>query len=88
MWFDREMLPFCGRVFRVRRRVNRFVNDQDGKLLELKNDALTLEGTVCSGELSLRRWFCSRAIYPYWRECWLERVEAPSQAAGPQRAQA
>jgi hypothetical protein len=40
-----------------------------------KSDCVTLEGVVCSGERSLRRWFCPRAIYPYWRECWLRRVE-------------
>jgi hypothetical protein len=78
LWFDREMLPFCGREFRVRQRIRRFVNDHDGKLIELKNEAITLDGVVCSGEYSLRRWFCARAIYPYWRECWLERVEPAS----------
>lgn len=74
LWFDREMMPYCGRMFRVRRRISRFINDQDGKMIVLKNEAVTLDGVVCSGDLSLRRWFCPRAIYPYWRECWLERV--------------
>src|SRR5262249_34441244 len=32
LWFDREMLPFCGKVFRVRRRVRRFVDERDGKM--------------------------------------------------------
>jgi hypothetical protein len=86
LWFDQEMLPFCGQVFRVRQRVGRFVDERDGKLVELKNEAITLDGVVCSGELSLRRWFCPRAIYPFWRECWLERVEAPAQTSVPQRA--
>ena len=75
LWFDEEMLPYCGQEFRVRQRVRHFINDQDGKMVELKNEAITLEGVVCSGNHSLRRWFCSREIYPYWRECWLERVD-------------
>jgi hypothetical protein len=77
MWFDREMLPFCGGTFRVRRRIHRFIDERaGGRMVELtKNDCVTLEGVVCSGDLSLRRWFCPRAIYPYWRECWLRRVE-------------
>jgi hypothetical protein len=79
LWFDREMLPYCGKVFRVRQRVRHFVNDQDGRLIELKNEAITLEGVICSGNYSLRRWFCAREIYPYWRECWLERVAAPAE---------
>jgi hypothetical protein len=78
LWFDREMMPFCGGTFRVRQRVRRFINDQDGRMVELKNDCVTLEGGVCSGDRSLRRWFCPREIYSYWRECWLRRVEAPA----------
>jgi hypothetical protein len=93
LWFDMEMLPYCGQEFRVRQRVRTFINDQDGKMVELKNEAITLEGVVCSGNHSLRRWFCSREIYPYWRECWLERVDpavevpdsGPARAAGDRR---
>ncbi|HSB18430.1 MAG TPA: hypothetical protein VLD85_00320 [Anaeromyxobacteraceae bacterium] len=74
LWFDREMLAFCGRIFRVRRRVTRIIDERDGRLLPLKSDCIMLEGVVCSGENSLGRWFCPRAIYPYWREAWLTRV--------------
>ncbi len=84
LWFDREMMPYCGGTYRVRRRVSRFVNDQDGKMIELKSDCVTLDGVVCSGDLSLRRWFCGRAIISYWRECWLRRVE-PSPVSGARR---
>jgi hypothetical protein len=73
LWFDREMLPFCGRTFRVRQRIQRFIDDRDGRMVRIK-DCVTLEGAVCSGERSPRRWFCPRAIYSYWRECWLRRV--------------
>ena len=76
LWFDVEMLAFCGQTFRVRRRIERFVHDRDGKMIELPSDCVTLEGAVCSGERSTQRWFCPRAIYSYWRECWLERVPA------------
>jgi hypothetical protein len=81
LWFDREMLPYCGGTFRVRLRLKRFINDRDGSMVVLKNEAVTLDGVVCSGDLSLRRWFCPRAIYPFWRECWLERVEPAVQPA-------
>jgi len=78
LWFDREMEALCGQVFQVRQRVNRFINETDGTMIELKSDCITLEGAVCSGEYSLSRWFCPRAIHPYWREGWLERVDAPA----------
>jgi hypothetical protein len=76
MWFDREMLPFCGRTFRVRQRIHRFIDERAGRMVEFKkSDCVTLEGVVCSGDLSLRRWFCPREIYSFWRECWLRRVD-------------
>jgi hypothetical protein len=77
LWFDREMVPFCGKTFQVRRRVKRILDERSGKLIELRNDCVTLEGVVCPGEWSAGRWLCTRAIFPYWRECWLERVEPP-----------
>lgn len=76
LWFDVEMLPFCGQTFRVRQRIERFVHDRDGRMIELPSDCVTLDGAVCSGEWSTQRWFCPRAIHSYWRECWLERVPA------------
>lgn len=81
LWFDREMVPFCGKVFRVRKRVQRIVDEQTGRMIELKNDCVTLDGAVCSGERSPSRWFCPRGIFSYWRECWLERVEMEGRPA-------
>jgi hypothetical protein len=84
LWFDREMLAFCGKKYRVRRRIERLIEEPTGRMIELKGDCVTLEGAVCSGDASLGRWFCPRAIYHYWRECWLRRAEPPS--AGPAAA--
>jgi hypothetical protein len=75
LWFDKEMVPFCGQQRRVKSRVERFIDEQSGELVELKSDCFILDGVVCSGDLSDRRWFCPRAIYPWWREAWLRRVE-------------
>lgn len=79
LWFDREMLQYCGRTFRVRDRVTRFIHD-DGTLVTFKSPAVKLEGVTCSGDYSVGRWFCPRAIFPFWREDWLERVPAPGSA--------
>jgi hypothetical protein len=82
MWFDREMTPYCGGTFRVKQRVTRFIDDikDVGRMVELTSDAVTLEGVVCSGELSMYRWLCPRQVTPYWRECWLRRVDPPPAA--------
>jgi hypothetical protein len=77
LWFDREMLPYCGGTYRVKQRVTRFIDDRrGGKMIELKSDCVTLENVVCSGVLSPVRWFCPREIQSFWREAWLRRVEA------------
>jgi hypothetical protein len=79
LWFDREMLPYCGGTYRVKQRVTRFIDDRSrGKMIELKTDCVTLEGVVCSGVLSPVRWFCPREIQSFWREAWLRRVEHDS----------
>ena len=75
--FDREMLPYCGRTFRIKDRVRRIIDDKTGRMLNIRKDCLILEGAVCSGERSTGRWFCPRQIHPYWREAWLRRVEEP-----------
>jgi hypothetical protein len=75
LWFDREMLPYCGQTHGVQRRVERFIDESTGEMIELKTDAIILEGVICTGYQTENRWFCPRAIYPWWREAWLERVE-------------
>jgi hypothetical protein len=71
LWFDAEMLPYCGGIYRVLRRVHRIVDEKTGKLLDLKNPCIILDGVVCKSEF---HWLCPRAIYPYWRESWLKRA--------------
>lgn len=73
--FDREMLPYCGRTFRVRDRVDRIIEDKTGRMIKIRKDSLILEGVVCSGERSAGCWFCPREIYPFWREAWVRPVE-------------
>jgi hypothetical protein len=73
--FDREMMPYCGQTFRVHSRVEKIINDKNGKMIHLPNDCIILDGATCSGCLSRGRMFCPRAIYPFWREIWLKRLE-------------
>ncbi len=80
LWFDREMFPYFGGTYRVRQRLTRIIDDRSSRMIEFKkHDCITLEDVVCSGNLSLHRYFCPRHCYPYWRESWLRRVviEAP-----------
>ena len=78
LWFDVEMVPYCGGEYRVLRRVNTIIEERTGKVMTWPGDCIVLEGVVCSGCLSRNRLFCMRAITAYWREIWLERVEEPT----------
>jgi hypothetical protein len=76
--FDVEMLPYCGSERTVRSRVEQIVDEKTGRMIRLPNPAIILDEVVCSGNLSMCRMFCPRAVYPYWREIWLQRVEEPT----------
>ena len=69
--FDGEMTPYCGGIYRVLRRVNRIINENTGKMMEMKFPCIVLEGVVCKSDYHR---LCPRAIYSYWRENWLKRV--------------
>jgi hypothetical protein len=70
MEFSREMLPLCGKEFTVLHRVERFIGDDSGRMLFMKNTVI-LHGLVYK---DLVRFVCPRQEYMFWRECWLERV--------------
>jgi hypothetical protein len=80
MTFDAEMVPYCGGTYRVLKRVTRILNEQTGKMQEMKNPCIILDGVVCQARYADCRLFCPRSIYPYWREIWLERTDPPAGA--------
>lgn len=80
--FDAELVPYCGRVFRVRSKVSTFVDERTGKLKTLKTPAVILEGAFCQARYSSCRMFCPRSILAWWREIWLDRVGASDQDRG------
>jgi hypothetical protein len=81
MRWDAEMVPYCGGTYRVHQRVQQIIDEKTGKMRNLKNPCIILEGVVCQAIYSECRWFCPRSIYSYWREIWLERVTPTPEAA-------
>jgi hypothetical protein len=73
--FVPEMVPFCGGEYRVLGRPTQFIDERTGKMIHPPKECIVLEGVICQGHLSRGRLFCPRAIQPFWREVWLERVE-------------
>jgi hypothetical protein len=74
LYFDAECVPYCGGIYQVRNRVNKFIDEKTGKLITLKNGSVILEEVWCQSRYSNCRMFCPRSIYPWWREIWLERI--------------
>jgi hypothetical protein len=72
--FEEEMARYCGREARVLRRVDRCIEEATGRMLQMKNPCIVLDGIVCEGAYSAN---CPRSIYAFWREIWLERVDEP-----------
>jgi hypothetical protein len=76
-----EMMRCCGRVAKVRYRVDRLINEKTGVMREIA-DTVTLsdirgnrslaEECLCAGEPG----DCPRGELMYWREIWLERVNS------------
>ena len=75
MKFDAELIPYCGKTFRVRTQVRKFIDESTGKMKTLKTPAVILDGVVCKSKYTGQRMFCPREIYSWWREVWLERAE-------------
>jgi len=75
MYFDAEEVPFCGKTYRVKDRVSRIIDEKTGRMLVFKSESIILDGVYCQARYSCKRLFCPRAIYPLWREVWLERVQ-------------
>jgi hypothetical protein len=82
LWFDAEMVMFCGKTHRVHTRVERFIDEATGRMKTLKTPAVILEGSYCRACYSEQRFFCPRSILPWWREVWLEKIP---QASLPRR---
>jgi len=74
MAFDGEQVPYCGGLYRVRGKVETFIDEQTGYPKKLKTPAVILEGAFCRARYSDCRLYCPRSIFSWWREVWLERV--------------
>jgi len=74
LFFDAEMVPYCGGKYRVLQRVTRIIDEKTGAMQEFKTPCFILDSVICQSRYSYCRMFCPRSIYSYWREIWLERI--------------
>ena len=70
--FLTNMQAFCGKKFRVFKRMDRMYLEESRSLRRIKNTVL-LDRVMCDGMLMK----CDRSCLLYWREAWLRRVAPP-----------
>jgi hypothetical protein len=76
LYFDPEMVPFTEREFEVQTRLRQIIDEKTSKMVRFKTDAIVLRNVACEARYAKCRRFCPRAIYPFWREIWLERIRS------------
>ncbi|MGB2714043.1 MAG: hypothetical protein WBC51_07685 [Vicinamibacterales bacterium] len=86
MKFDAELVPYCGGVYRVQRRLTKIINEKTGVMQHMKTPCIILDSVVCQARYADCRLFCPRSIYLYWREIWLERTDRGEAASEGPRA--
>jgi hypothetical protein len=62
------MVKHCGQKYRVLQRVDRIIDDANGRMVPMKTPCIMLDDVVASGEF-LR--FLAQQEYLFWRESWL-----------------
>ena len=70
------MNKFCGGTYTVRKRIGRFFDEREWRLMKLKN-VVILDGVHCEPPLNAEGGpaGCDRTCFLFWKEAWLERAE-------------
>lgn len=69
--FNAEMTEFCGRRFRVYKKLDKIILEATGELRKVKNPTVLLEGVFCDGAA---HGGCDKSCFCFWREAWLKKV--------------
>jgi hypothetical protein len=69
--FTPEMEKFCGKRFRVYKRLDKIILEATGELRSMKTPTVLLDGVFCDGKA---HGGCDRSCFCFWREAWLKKV--------------
>lgn len=83
MRYDVEMLKYSGKRYRVQMRVDKLINEKNGRMSRMKTPSIQLEDVYCRAECTATRLGCPRASNTYWREIWLKRCAPPPASTKP-----
>lgn len=71
--FMEEMWPYCGTEQIIIKQVDRFLDERDYRVKQVRGIYL-LENMICNGTVDFGP--CDRSCFFFWREEWLEKIEA------------
>ena len=77
--FTKEMMKFCGKRYKVHKRLDKIILEATGELRTMKNPTVLLEDVCCDGEFHGN---CDRSCFCFWRDDWLRIVEPPLDREG------
>jgi hypothetical protein len=72
--FTPEMTKFCGKRFKVYKKLNKIILEATGELRRIRSPTVLLEGVFCDGKA---HGDCDRSCFSFWREEWLKRTNQP-----------
>ncbi|MDH7513868.1 MAG: hypothetical protein QHH14_13055 [Clostridiales bacterium] len=75
--FTKEMSKFCGRRFRVEKKVEKILIETTGELREFKIPTVILKGVICDGS---SHGDCDRSCFCFWREIWLKKIDGAEES--------
>ncbi|HEU5293749.1 MAG TPA: hypothetical protein VFU71_03065, partial [Burkholderiaceae bacterium] len=70
LWFDAEMVRYCGGTYSVLARVQRIIDPKSGQMLRFGTPSVILDNVTTLGDYHR---FYPQNEYPFWREIWLQR---------------
>jgi hypothetical protein len=70
-FFMPAMEKFCGKKFKVFKKVQVIKLESTGEVRKLKRPSVFLEGVYCDG---VRVNGCERSCFHFWKEAWLKRI--------------
>jgi hypothetical protein len=65
------MYQYCGTQQRVRKSMQRFLDERDYKVKKVRG-VILLENVICNGTAAFGA--CDRCCFLFWREEWLEKA--------------
>lgn len=74
--FGLGQYQYCGKEFRVIRRVDNFFDEARTRMLKARNMVL-LDGVYCDGSSVKWTQGCQRMCFYFWRTEWLEKIDGP-----------